>query len=117
MSQAFSVPAPRLLERHVPSTEAQTRAAVMGWGLAVVPELMAAPGLASGALLALHAQVHVDVRLHWHQWKLRSSMACSSSDADSAEPAVADRPLRAGVLDRVGRALAGGAQAALRPPG
>ena len=35
-------------------------------------------GLASGALTALHAEVHVDVRLHWHQWKLRST-----ADADT----------------------------------
>ena len=46
VGQAFGVQEPRLVERHVPSTEAQTRAAVMGWGVAVVPELMAAPGLA-----------------------------------------------------------------------
>jgi len=80
---------------------------------------MAAPGLASGALLVLHPQVHVDVRLHWHQWKLRSSLACgiSSSDPDDAMPAAADSPLRAGVLDRIGRAMANGARAALRPPG
>jgi LysR family transcriptional regulator (chromosome initiation inhibitor) len=110
VSQAFGIDGPRLVERHVPSTEAQTRAAVMGWGIAVVPELMAAPGLASGALLALHPEVHVDVRLHWHQWKL------GSADNDLAAPPP-DNPLRAGVLDRVGRALAGGARAALRPPG
>ena len=118
VGQAFGVQAPRLLERHVPSTEAQTRAAVMGWGLAVVPEPMAAPGLASGALQALHPQVHVDVRLHWHQWKLRSSLGNSSSgEIEGATPTAVDRPLRAGVLDRIGRALAEGARAALRPPG
>ncbi len=84
----------------------------MGWGLAVVPELMAAAGLASGALAALHPEVHVDVRLHWHQWKLRSSGDSALTDA-----AQADTPLRAGALDRIGRALAAGAMAALRPPG
>jgi LysR family transcriptional regulator (chromosome initiation inhibitor) len=112
VGQAFGVREPRLVERHVPSTEAQTRAAVMGWGLAVVPEPMAAPGLASGTLLPLHPDVHVDVRLHWHQWKLRSG-----SDADGDAAVRADSPLRAGALDRVGRALADGARAALRPPG
>ena len=107
--QAFGIDQPRLVERHVPSTEAQTRAAEMGWGIAVVPELMAAPGLASGALQALHPEIHVDVRLHWHQWKLGSG--------DDTAPPPADNPLRAGVLDRVGRALADGARAALRAPG
>ncbi|GCL64145.1 LysR family transcriptional regulator ArgP [Pseudaquabacterium pictum] len=111
VGQAFGVTEPRLVERHVPSTEAQTRAAVMGWGVAVVPELMAAPGLASGALAALHPEVHVDVRLHWHQWKLRSTADADTTDA----PPAAETPLRAGVLDRIGRALADGARAALRP--
>ena len=111
VGQAFGVREPRLMERHVPSTEAQTRAAAMGWGIGVVPEPMAAAGLASGTLLALHPEVHVDVRLHWHQWKLRSS------DADATEATPANNPLRAGVLDRIGRALADGARLALRPPG
>jgi LysR family transcriptional regulator (chromosome initiation inhibitor) len=110
VGQAFGVSDPRLIERHVPSTEAQTRAAAMGWGIAVVPALMAGPGLQSGALLALHPDVHVDVMLHWHQWRLGANL-----DGEPASPA--ESPLRAGVLDRVGRALADGARSALRPPG
>ena len=81
----------------------------MGWGIAVMPEQMAAPGLAAGTLQPLHAQVHVDVLLHWHQWKLLSGPA-------PAQLSAADTPLRAGVLDRIGRALADGARSALRPP-
>jgi LysR family transcriptional regulator, chromosome initiation inhibitor len=113
VGQAFGIDQPRLVERHVPSTEAQTRAAVMGWGVAVVPEPMAAPGLANGSLAALHPAVHVDVRLHWHQWKLGSGTDTNATPASTAS----DTPLRAGVLDRIGRALADGASAALRPPG
>lgn len=111
VSQAFGVGAPRLVERHVPSTEAQARAAAMGWGIAVMPEQMAATGLASGALQALHAEVFVDVRLHWHQWKLRSG------GGDGEATPAADGAQRGGALDRVGQALAEGARAALRPPG
>ena len=55
-------------------------------------------------LQALHPEVHVDVRLHWHQWKLRSG-----EPGDDGTPPSADSPVRAGVLDRVGRALAEGA--------
>ena len=106
VGQAFGVLGARLLERHVPSTEAHARAATMGWGLAVMPEQMAAPGLAAGALLQVHAGVFVDVLLHWHQWKL---LAGPGGDTVA--------PPRAGVLDRIGRALADGARAALRPAG
>jgi LysR family transcriptional regulator (chromosome initiation inhibitor) len=102
-AKAFGIADPRLAERFVPSTEAHARAALMGWGIGVMPEQMARPALDRGALLPLHPEVAVDVLLHWHQWKLR---------ADD----VPETPLRAEVLDRIGRALAAGARAALRHP-
>ncbi len=100
-AKAFGVVEPRLAERFVPSTEAHARAALMGWGIGVMPEQMAGPALDRGALLQLHPEIAVDVLLHWHQWKLR---------ADNLPEA----PLRAEVLDRIGRALAEGARVALR---
>ncbi|HRD95417.1 MAG TPA: LysR family transcriptional regulator ArgP, partial [Rubrivivax sp.] len=63
-SAAFGVRMPRLNERFVPSTEAQVRAATMGWGVAVMPEQMAAPALAQGRLLPVHPEITVDVLLH-----------------------------------------------------
>lgn len=110
--QAFEVAAPRLVERHVPSTEAHVRAAVLGWGIGVVPEPMAAPWLARGELQRLHPGVHVDVLLHWHQWRLPADPAQPAIDtADPAAPAAR----RGGALDRVGRALVDEARSALRP--
>jgi LysR family transcriptional regulator, chromosome initiation inhibitor len=100
--KAFGLNQPRLVERSVPSTEAQVRAALMGWGMAVMPEQMAAPALAGGALRQLHPSVAVDVLLHWHQWKLRTD--------DMPDP-----PARTGAVDRIGQALAAGARTALRP--
>jgi len=114
VAQAFGVQAPRLVERHVPSTEAHVRAAVMGWGIGVMPEQLAAPWLARGELQALHAGVHVDVLLHWHQWKL---LADAGEAAPAAAVPVTPAPRRGGALDRIGRALADGARTALRPPG
>lgn len=102
VSLAFGVKSPRLLSRSVPSTEARARAALMGWGLAVLPEQMAEHWLGRGELQTLHPEVCIDVLLHWHQWKLRPE------DAPSAGA-------RAGALDRVGRALIDGARRALRP--
>jgi LysR family transcriptional regulator (chromosome initiation inhibitor) len=47
-------------------------------------------------------QVSVDVLLHWHQWKLRAGDSAATTHG-------------AGALDRIGLALAAGAQRALRP--
>jgi LysR family transcriptional regulator, chromosome initiation inhibitor len=100
--QAFGLVEPRLIERFVPSTEAHVRAAAMGWGIGVMPEQMAAPWLARGELSQLHAEVWIDVLLHWHQWKLHAD--------DLPQP-----PLHGSALDSVGLALAEGARHWLRP--
>ncbi|HSW06264.1 LysR family transcriptional regulator ArgP [Aquabacterium sp.] len=102
VGQAFGLRGPHLMERFVPSTEAHVRAAVMGWGIGVMPEQMAAPWLAGGQLRALFPEVHIDVLLHWHQWKLRSD--------ESPQPL-----LRTSALDGIGQALTAGARLALRP--
>lgn len=102
VGKAFGLRSPHLVERFVPSTEAHVRAAVMGWGIGVMPEQMAAPWLSDGKLQALFPEVFVDVLLHWHQWKLRTG--------EAPEP-----PLRTCALDRIGRALIDGARHALRP--
>jgi LysR family transcriptional regulator, chromosome initiation inhibitor len=100
VSRAFGVRAPRLRERFVPSSEAYLRAALMGWGIGVVPEIQAREALAAGALVALRPEVTLSVRLFWHQWKL----------------ADADAPPRVATLDRIGAALAAGARALSAPP-
>jgi LysR family transcriptional regulator (chromosome initiation inhibitor) len=108
VAQAFGLRAPRLMERFVPSSEASARAAVMGWGVGVMPEPLAAPWLARGELRPLRPEVHLDVRLYWHQWKLRADEPDGLDDD-------AQRLRRTGALDRIGRALAAGARQALRP--
>ena len=123
VARAFGITAPRLIERHVPSSEAHVRAAIMGWGVGVMPEQLARPWLANGQLQAVHGEIHVDVQLHWHQWKLLTlDGAPAAGSGKPASPAPGDGaparpPLRAGTLDRIGRALADGARSALRPPG
>jgi LysR family transcriptional regulator, chromosome initiation inhibitor len=94
------VRAPRLRERFVPSSEAYLRAALMGWGIGVVPEIQAREALSAGALVALRPDVGLSVRLFWHQWKL----------------AEGDAPPRVATLDRIGAALAAGARALSVPP-
>jgi LysR family transcriptional regulator (chromosome initiation inhibitor) len=105
VSAAMRLREPRLKERYVPSSEAGARAAVMGWGLAVIPELLARPHLESGALVAIRPEVTIDVALHWHQWKLGTGL-------DGADAAAA--PARRGLMEQIGQALIAGARGALR---
>mgnify|MGYP001548837534 CR=1 FL=1 len=92
VTQAFGVRGPRLEERFVPSSEAYVRAAALGWGVGVVPELQVRERLAQGELLALCPPVSLDVALYWHQWQLQG---------------------RGALLDQIGQALAEGARRAL----
>ncbi|PTT93055.1 ArgP/LysG family DNA-binding transcriptional regulator [Pelomonas sp. HMWF004] len=92
VSQAFSVRAPRLRERFVPSSEAYVSAAVMGWGVGVAPEIQVRAHVAAGRLVLLRPEVGVDVALYWHQWQLQG---------------------RGALLDQIGQALAEGAHRAL----
>lgn len=101
VAKAMGVREPRLKERYVPSSEAGARAAVMGWGVAVIPELLARPHLDSGALVALRPDVTIDVALYWHQWKLGLE-----SDGGSGS--------RPGLMEQIGHALIEGASRALR---
>ncbi|HEY0818951.1 MAG TPA: LysR family transcriptional regulator ArgP [Rhizobacter sp.] len=103
VSRAFGVRSPRLQEIFVPSSEAYVRAALMGWGVGVVPRLQVSGLMDSGALVALRPEVELDVRLYWHQWRL---------GPDGASPSE-----RVALLDRVGNALVAGAKASLAQPG
>ncbi|MEW6704900.1 MAG: LysR family transcriptional regulator ArgP [Pseudomonadota bacterium] len=101
VSRAFGVRGPRLRARYVPASEAYLRAAEMGWGIGVVPELQAREALRAGRLQALHPEVQLPVALYWHQWQV-------DAPSDSPSPRLA-------LLDRVGMALAAGARQALAP--
>lgn len=114
LRRALGVQGLRLRERPVPSSEAQARAAAMGWGLAVMPEPMAAPGLADGRLQVVQPEVFVDVQLHWHQWRLPGD-ALAAEAPHGAWPRPGEMPLRGSPLDRIGQALAEGARRMLRP--
>jgi LysR family transcriptional regulator (chromosome initiation inhibitor) len=100
VAKAFGVREPRLRQRHVPSSEAGARAAEMGWGVAVLPELLARPLIESGALVQLRPDSSIDVALFWHHWKL------------SGEPERAG-PAHSGLIDRIGLALIEGARVTL----
>jgi LysR family transcriptional regulator (chromosome initiation inhibitor) len=98
-SRAFGVRQPQLRERFVPGSEAYVRAALMGWGVGVAPEVQVRGLLEQGALVQLCPDVSIAVTLYWHQWKLA--------------PDGTARSARVATLDRIGAALEAGARAAL----
>jgi len=109
VSKAFQVREPRLKERFVPSSEAGARAAAMGWGIAVLPELLARPWIDNASLVPLLPEVTIDVALYWHRWKMVSGDGADTPDAPASPRAAG------GVMDQIGAALTQGARAVLRP--
>lgn len=57
---------------HVPATHEFGRAVELGLGWAMVPELQLAQ-LAPGTLTPLAPSAHLDVPLHWQQWRLTTT--------------------------------------------
>ncbi len=106
VSAAFGVYQPQLQGRYVPSSEAYVTAAVMGWGIGVVPELQVRPQLERGELVALRPATTVPVALYWHEWRL------APTDGGGAASSAA-LPARGGALAQIGAALVGGARQAL----
>jgi LysR family transcriptional regulator (chromosome initiation inhibitor) len=68
-----------LQQSFVPSSEAQVRAVLAGWGVSVVPELLVAGLLEQGRLVNVLPREHLDVALYWHCWNLESQLLDSLS--------------------------------------
>jgi LysR family transcriptional regulator (chromosome initiation inhibitor) len=101
VSRAFGLPSPRLRERFVPSSEAYVRAARMGWGIGVVPQVQVQPWLDSGELVPIHPGITLAVALYWHRWRLGDELHAPG--------------VRAALISRIGDALIEGASAVLQP--
>jgi LysR family transcriptional regulator (chromosome initiation inhibitor) len=74
VTQAFGLPQVLLKQLYVPSSEGQVRAALAGWGVAVVPELLVLDQLAQGALVNVAGKHVLPVKLYWHCWNLASEV-------------------------------------------
>jgi LysR family transcriptional regulator, chromosome initiation inhibitor len=72
-AKALGLKRVRLLETFVPSTEASVRAMLLGWGIGVAPELLVAPLIAKGQLVAIEPEIHIDIQLYWHRWSVSSA--------------------------------------------
>ncbi len=65
----------------VPSSEGQLRAVAAGWGVSVVPELMARPLIANGKLVDVSPGFTLPIQLYWHSWNLESDVLDALSGA------------------------------------
>ncbi len=66
--------APGFPRFHVPSSEGFVEAIARGLAYGLAPEAQAAPLLASGRLREVSPGAHVNIRLYWRRWALRSPM-------------------------------------------
>jgi LysR family transcriptional regulator (chromosome initiation inhibitor) len=57
---------------YVPSTPAYVQIACRGLGWGMIPQHLAAPHIAAGALVELRPGAHCDVKLYFHRWQVQS---------------------------------------------
>ncbi|MEW6694536.1 putative HTH-type transcriptional regulator [Tepidimonas thermarum] len=72
--QTFGLSQVVLQQCFVPSSEGQVRAAQAGWGVTVVPQLVAGAALAAGTLVDVAPESAYAVPLYWHCWNLASDV-------------------------------------------
>ena len=74
VGKAFGLKRVTLNQLFVPSSEGQVRAVLAGWGVSVVPRLLA-QGLIDKGLLVNVAPPHaLPIQLYWHCWNLESEV-------------------------------------------
>ncbi len=81
VAKAFGLKRVTLSQLFVPSSEAQVRAVLAGWGVSVVPALMVQPLVDAGKLVNIAPWHHLHVQLYWHCWNLESDVLDSLSAA------------------------------------
>lgn len=74
-----------LSQLFVPSSEGQLRAALAGWGVSVLPELLVRDLIEDSKLVNVAPQHTLPVQLFWHCWNLESAVLDSISAALAAE--------------------------------
>ena len=86
VGKAFGLKRVRLNQLFVPSSEGQVRAALAGWGVSVVPRLLAEGLLQQGLLVNVAPGCAVQVQLYWHCWNLQSEVldALTTAISDAA---------------------------------
>ena len=81
VSKAFGLKSVTLNQLFVPSSEGQLRAVLAGWGVSVVPRLLAQELVDQGQLVNLAPHVTLPIQLYWHCWNLESEVLDALSAA------------------------------------
>jgi LysR family transcriptional regulator (chromosome initiation inhibitor) len=74
VGKAFGLKRVSLNQLFVPSSEGQVRAVLAGWGVSVVPELLARGLLEQGMLVNVAPSQSLPIQLYWHCWNLESEV-------------------------------------------
>ncbi len=74
VSRAFGLRRVSLHQLFVPSSEGQVRAVLAGWGVSVVPELLARGLIQQGQLVNIAPDDALPIALYWHCWNLESDV-------------------------------------------
>ncbi len=74
VSKAFGLKRVTLNQLFVPSSEGQVRAVLAGWGVSVLPRLLAQPLLDDGRLVNIAPDFALPIQLYWHCWNLESDV-------------------------------------------
>jgi LysR family transcriptional regulator, chromosome initiation inhibitor len=81
VAKAFGLKRVTLSQVFVPSSEAQVRALVAGWGVSVLPALTVQSMIDDGRLINIAPWHHLHVQLYWHCWNLESDVLDRLSNA------------------------------------
>ena len=81
ISKAFGLKRVTLNQLFVPSSQDMVRAVLAGWGVSVVPRLMADALIAQGLLVNVAPAYTLPIQLYWHCWNLASEVLDALSTA------------------------------------
>jgi LysR family transcriptional regulator (chromosome initiation inhibitor) len=74
VSKAFGLKRVTLNQLFVPSSEGMVRAVLAGWGVSVVPRLLAQGLIDQGQLVNVAPAYTLPIQLYWHCWNLESEV-------------------------------------------
>lgn len=87
VARTFGLKRVALNHLFVPSTEGQMRAVSAGWGVGVMPELLARGPIGEGKLIDLVPGHFLPIQLYWHCWNLESELLDALTEALKATAA------------------------------
>ena len=87
VGKAFGLKRVTLNQLFVPSSEGQLRAVLAGWGVSVVPRLLAQGLIDQGQLINLAPGCTLPIQLYWHCWNLESEVLDALTTALTASAA------------------------------